>query len=70
MPRRLPRQRGGGHNLARIAYQMVRYGDEYVQQTEAAYGEQVRERLERQLQRRAAELGYTVTKLEAAGSAE
>jgi transposase len=53
------------HKLARIVYHLVRYGEEYVQQTESAYAEQVRERLERQLHRRAAELGYEVKKREA-----
>src|SRR6516162_6847477 len=51
------------HKLARIVYNLVRYGLAYVQQTEAAYAEQVRERLERQLQRRAHELGYVLTKI-------
>jgi hypothetical protein len=36
------------HKLARIVYHLVRYGVAYVQQTEAAYAEQVRERLEKQ----------------------
>jgi hypothetical protein len=54
------------HKLARIVYHLVRYGDAYVKQTEAAYVEQVRERLERQLHRRAAELGCEVKKREAA----
>jgi transposase len=44
------------HKLARIVYKLVRYGMAYVKQTEAAYAEQVRERLERQLRRRAREL--------------
>jgi hypothetical protein len=35
-----------------------------VKQTEAAYAEQVRARLERQLQRRARELGYELKKIE------
>jgi transposase len=52
------------HKLARIVYNLLRYGLAYVQQTEAAYAEQVRERLERQLQRRAHELGYVLTKIE------
>ena len=36
----------------------MRYGVAYVKKTEEAYAEQVRERLERQLRRRAKELGY------------
>jgi hypothetical protein len=42
----------------------VRYGMAYVRQTESAYAEQVRERLEKQLHRRALELGFEVTKLD------
>ena len=41
------------HKLARIVYHVVRYGVAYMKQTEAAYAEQVRARLEKQLQRRA-----------------
>jgi transposase len=53
------------HKLARIIYHLVRYGMAYVRQTEAAYAEQVRERLEKQLRRRARELGYELHKVEA-----
>ena len=52
------------HQLARIVYNLVRYGLTYVQQTEAAYAAQVRERLERQLRRRAMELGFELKKIE------
>jgi transposase len=52
------------HKLARIVYHLVRYGMAYVQQSEAAYAEQVRVRLERQLARRARELGYELRKIE------
>jgi transposase len=52
------------HKLARIVYNLVRYGVAYVQETEAAYAEQVRARLEKQLQRRARELGYELKKIE------
>jgi hypothetical protein len=48
--------------LARIVSALVRYGGEYVKRTEAEYTEQVRGRLERQLKRRAKELGYEVVK--------
>jgi transposase len=51
------------HKLARILYQLVRYGEGYVRQAEEAYAEQVRERLEKQLHRRAAELGYELRKI-------
>jgi len=50
------------HKLARIVYHLVRYGGAYAKQTEAEYAEQMRERLERQLHRRAKELGYEVMK--------
>ena len=53
------------HKLARIVYHLVRFGEAYVKQTEEAYAAQVRERLDKQLHRRARELGYTLTKLEA-----
>jgi transposase len=46
------------HKLARIVYNLLRYGVAYMKQTEAAYAEQVRERLEKQLRRRARELGF------------
>jgi hypothetical protein len=36
----------------------MRHGIAYMRKEEAAYAEQVRERLEKQLQRRAHELGY------------
>jgi transposase len=51
------------HKLARILYNMMRYGVAYMQREEAAYAEQVRERLEKQLQRRAKELGYELKKI-------
>ena len=50
------------HKLARIVYALVRYGGEYVKTSEAEYDAQVRGRLERQLKRRATELGFEVTK--------
>ena len=52
------------HKLARLVYHLVRYGASYVKQTEEAYAEQTRERQERQLHRRAKELGYELTKVE------
>jgi hypothetical protein len=54
------------HKLARIVYGLMRYGVAYVKETEAAYAEQVKERQEKQLRRRAAELGFEVKKLETA----
>ena len=52
------------HKLARIVYHLVRYGMAYVKQTEAAYAEQVHKRLEKQLRRRAQELGYELRPIE------
>src|SRR5262249_25445304 len=53
------------HKLARIVYNLMRYGLAYVKETEAVYAEQVRQRLEKQLRRRARELGYELKKIEA-----
>ena len=53
------------HKLARIVYHLMRYGEAYVKQSEPEYAEQVRERLERQLARRAKEMGYELKKVEA-----
>jgi transposase len=52
------------HKLARILYNLMRHGVAYQKREEAAYAEQVRERLEKQLQRRAKELGYELKKLD------
>jgi transposase len=52
------------HKLARILYHLMRYGVAYVKETEAAYAEQVRARLEKQLRRRAKELGYELKPME------
>ena len=52
------------HQLARIVYHLVRYDLAYVQQTEEAYAAQVRERLEKQLHRRAKQLGFERKKIE------
>jgi transposase len=54
------------HKLARILYNLMRHGIAYMRKEEAAYAEQVRERLEKQLQRRAKELGYELKKIEPA----
>ncbi|MGL4550209.1 MAG: hypothetical protein ACRC33_03395, partial [Gemmataceae bacterium] len=53
------------HELARVAYHLMRYGGAYVKRTEEAYAREVRERQERQLARRAKEMGYELTKIEA-----
>lgn len=52
------------HKLARILYNLMRHGIAYMKKEESAYAEQVRERLEKQLQRRARELGYELKKIE------
>jgi transposase len=51
------------HKLARILYNLMRHGIAYMKQEEAAYAEQVRERLEKQLRRRARELGYELKRV-------
>ena len=52
------------HKLARIIYNLMRYGAAYMKREEAAYAEEVRERQEKQLYRRAKELGFEVTRIE------
>jgi transposase len=52
------------HKLARIVYNLMRYGVAYMQKTEAEYAAQVRARMEKSLHRRAKELGYELKKLE------
>jgi len=51
-------------SLLEAGFHLMRYGMGYVKQTEAAYAEEVRDRLEKQLRRRAKELGFEVKKLE------
>jgi transposase len=53
----------GAHKLARIVYNLLRYGVAYSRQQEEAYAEQVRQRQERQLRRRAQELGFALQPL-------
>ena len=52
------------HKLARIVYHLVRFGIAYVKETEEKYAEQTRQRLEKQLRRRAKELGYELKPIE------
>ena len=52
------------HKLARIIYNLMRYGVAYMKREEAAYAEQVRARVERSFHRQAKELGYEVKKVE------
>jgi transposase len=49
------------HKLARILYRMLKYGAGYVDQGETVYEERYRDRLLRNLKRRAAELGFELT---------
>jgi hypothetical protein len=49
------------YKLARIVYRMLKYGAGYVDQGEAVYEERYRDRLLRNLKRRAAELGFQLT---------
>lgn len=51
------------HKLARILYNLMRHGIEYMRKEESAYAAQVRDRLEKQLQRRAKELGYELKRV-------
>ncbi len=48
------------HKLARILYRLLRYGTAYVETGQQAYEEQYRTRQVRSLQRRAADLGFTL----------
>ena len=57
------------HKLVRIVYHLLRFGKAYVKQTEQEDAEQVRQRLEKQLARRARELGYELKKIEAGPAA-
>lgn len=52
------------HKLARVVYALMRHGVGYVRQTEEAYAEQTRQKVEKQFHRRAKELGYEVRKIE------
>ena len=51
------------HQLAHLLYHVLRYGEAYVKQTEAADAEPTQQREEKQLQRSAKEWGYTLTKV-------
>jgi transposase len=65
-----PKAITAAHKLARVVYHLMRFGVAYVKQTEQEYAEQVRQRLEKQLQRRARELGYELKKIEAGPAAQ
>ena len=51
------------HKLARIIHNMMRYGVEYMKRSEAEYAEQQRDRQEKNLHRRAREMGYKLEKI-------
>lgn len=64
MKSRLGAARGvtaGAHKLARLVYWMLKHGTAYVMQTQEQYEAQQRERLVRNLQRRAAQLGMVLS---------
>jgi hypothetical protein len=44
-------------------YNLMRFGVEYVAKEESAYAEQVRAKQEKQLHRRAKDLGFAVTRI-------
>ncbi len=50
------------HKLARIVYNVMRYGVAYAKKSEAEYVAEQRQRLEKSLHRRAKELGYELVK--------
>ena len=52
------------HKLGRIVYHLMKHREAYVREQEEAYAAEVRARQEKQLHRRARELGYVVLKVE------
>jgi len=57
------------HKLARILYTVMRYGVAYQKQSEEAFVTEHRERQEKNLHRRARELGYELVKKPASDNA-
>jgi predicted aldo/keto reductase-like oxidoreductase len=51
------------HKLAKIIYNMLRHGAEYVETGQAYYEEQYRDRVIKNLQRKAAELGLCLIEM-------
>ena len=49
---------------ARVVYALMRHGVGYVKQSQEAYAEHTRAKVEKQFHRRAKELGYEVRKIE------
>lgn len=58
------------HKLARIIYNMLRFGVTYAEKTEAEYAAQVRERRVKNLHRQARELGFVLTPVEEPAAVE
>jgi transposase len=58
------------HKLGRLVYHLIKHGEVYVAQQEEAYAEEVRQRQEKHLHRRARELGYAVVKIEPGPSSD
>jgi len=56
------------HKLARLVYSMLRYGQEYVDQGEQYYEQQYRVRVQRNLARRAHELGLKLVPINGLGA--
>ena len=54
------------HKLARIIYNMMRFGVAYAKREESQYADEVKQKLEKSFHRRAKELGYEVKKIEVA----
>jgi len=52
------------HKLARILYTVMRYGVEYAKRSEEEFTSEHRERQEKNLHRRAKEMGYELKKIE------
>ena len=50
------------HKLARIVYNVMRYGAEYAKRSEAEFAAEQRTRLEKSLHRRAKEMGFELVK--------
>ena len=58
------------HKLARILYNMMRFGVAYAKKEESHYADEVKHRVEKQFHRRAKELGYEVKKIEPSAETE
>jgi len=56
----------GAHKLARLFYRMLKFGAAYVEQGQIYYEQKYKERLLRNLHRRAKEFGFQLTPFEPA----